>query len=282
MKLNDHIHDLLDGYQAYLQAKPIVKKNAVKYRNRAIHFITWTIQKEYQQIRYPQMMDYVRFCQLTMKAANINRYLCSIRHFFDYLNHTNNPYLNPVQDFNPAKGIQIKGVFKTIRPDYFKEEELDELYQKYQGKDKVLLGLFVYQGLTVGEVERLEKVHFDLANGKVYVPASGRSNSRTLKLAANQVYDLMKHIMELKRPSLLGSPLQNHAQRLCKALRLINPKVKNSSHLRGSRISYWMRNYNLREVQYLAGHKTIAGTELYRLVNLEDLQRQVSKFHPLQ
>ena len=282
MKLNDTILELLGGYKAYLRAKPMVEKNTVKYRNRVAHFISWTIEKGLNEIRYTEMMEYVRYCSATMKPANINRYLCSIRHFFDYLNRIDHPYLNPVSNFNPAKDIQIKGVFRTIQSDYLKEDELEQLYKQYQGKDKIMLGLFVYQGLKVGEIERLEKVHFDLQNGKVYVPAVGRSNSRTLKLVASQMYDLMTHINTLKSPSLLGKPLQNYAQRLCKALRLINPKVRNSSHLRGSRISYWIRNYNIREVQYLAGHKTIAGTEMYRLVNLEDLQNQVSKFHPLQ
>lgn len=177
--------------------------------------------------------------------------------------------------------MQIRDVYHKIRADYLDEEELEKLYENYKGKHKILLGLFVYQGMKVGEIERLEKIHFDLKKGTVYVPKTTKGNSRKLKLESVQLYELMEHIMKLEVDSLLGKPLQNQTQRLCKELRQINPKVRNSSHLRGSRISYWVRNYNLREAQYLAGHNTIAGTEKYRQVNLEDLQNQVNQFHPL-
>jgi len=97
----------------------------------------------------------------------------------------------------------------------------------------------VFQAMKVGEIERLEKIHFDLQKRTVYIGAAGIGESRTLKLSSVQIYHLMEHILKLESDSLLGYPLQNQAQALCKQLREINPKVRNSTHLRGSRISYW-------------------------------------------
>lgn len=275
--------EILDGFLLYLIDLDMTEKTAKKYRFRAKHFVTWCADMNHKEIRYPEITEYIRYCRDEGKTPIlINSYLRSVRHFFDYLNKEKKSFLNPIRDYNPASGVQVRDVYHTITVDYLEEEELAELYEKYKGKHKIMLGLMVYQGLKVGEIERLEKIHFDLKKGTVYIKSFGkRSGNRTMKLETVQLYELMQHMVNLQNESLLGKTLQNQASRLCKQLRKINPKVRNSTHLRGSRISYWVRTLNIREAQYLAGHTTIAGTEKYRQINLEDLQNQVNKFHPL-
>lgn len=39
--------------------------------------------------------------------------------------------------------------------------------------------------------------------------------------------------------------------------------------------------YNLRKVQYLAGHRYISSTEAYQLSEMQRLTEEVNKFHPL-
>jgi hypothetical protein len=43
----------------------------------------------------------------------------------------------------------------------------------------------------------------------------------------------------------------------------------------------WLKTYNLRQVQYIAGHKYVSSTERYQANNLENLQNKLEKFHPL-
>ena len=274
--------EILDGFLLYLIDLDMIDRTAKKYCFRAEHFVTWCADMNHKEVRYPEITEYIRYCRDEGKKPKlINSYLRAVRHFFDYLNKEKQSFLNPIRDYNPASSVQVRDVYHTITVDYLDEEELEELYEKYKGKHKIMLGLMVYQGLKVGEIERLEKIHFDLKKGTMYILKHRRSGSRTMKLETVQLYDLMEHMMNLKGSSLIGKPLQNQAVRLSKELREINPKVRNSTHLRGSRISYWVRNLNIREAQYLAGHTTIVGTEKYRQVNLEDLQNQVNKFHPL-
>ena len=40
--------------------------------------------------------------------------------------------------------------------------------------------------------------------------------------------------------------------------------------------------FNLREVQYFAGHRYPSSTERYKSSNLEALQQGILKYHPLQ
>jgi integrase/recombinase XerD len=53
------------------------------------------------------------------------------------------------------------------------------------------------------------------------------------------------------------------------------------AEIRASVITNWLQHYNLREVQYMAGHKFVSSTERYRTDNLEDLQKELEKYHPL-
>jgi hypothetical protein len=39
--------------------------------------------------------------------------------------------------------------------------------------------------------------------------------------------------------------------------------------------------YNLREVQYRSGHRYVISTEAYYVNDLEDLQDEIEKYHPM-
>ncbi|MXV15617.1 integrase [Hufsiella ginkgonis] len=65
------------------------------------------------------------------------------------------------------------------------------------------------------------------------------------------------------------------------ALQRIDPKVKNAMQIRQSVITEWLKEKNLRIVQYMVGHKYVSSTELYKTTNLENLKEALNKFHPL-
>ena len=67
---------------------------------------------------------------------------------------------------------------------------------------------------------------------------------------------------------------------LVKKLKKHSPKVKSIDQLRGSRIAIWLKNHNLRQVQHKAGHRYVSSTERYQMQYLEDLQKDLVKYHP--
>ena len=64
-------------------------------------------------------------------------------------------------------------------------------------------------------------------------------------------------------------------------LRKLNPSVINTKQIRASVITKWLKVYDLREVQVLAGHRYISSTESYLQNDMEGLQEEVQQFHPL-
>jgi site-specific recombinase XerD len=51
--------------------------------------------------------------------------------------------------------------------------------------------------------------------------------------------------------------------------------------IQASVITYWLKEYNLRQVQYFAGHKYVSSAERYQLNHLDNLQKRLEKLHPL-
>jgi site-specific recombinase XerD len=55
----------------------------------------------------------------------------------------------------------------------------------------------------------------------------------------------------------------------------------NAQQIRASVITKWLRIHNLREVQYLAGHRFISSTESFMENDMEGLKEEINQFHPL-
>jgi site-specific recombinase XerD len=68
---------------------------------------------------------------------------------------------------------------------------------------------------------------------------------------------------------------------ILKHLRQINHAVKNLDQIRASVITHWVKVYDLRKAQYMAGHRHVSSTEEYKQQVLDELQADVKKFHPL-
>ena len=66
-----------------------------------------------------------------------------------------------------------------------------------------------------------------------------------------------------------------------RAIRRTNPEMLHPKQIRSSVIAYWLKTHNLRQVQYMAGHKYVSSTERYQSNNLENLQSRLEQCHPL-
>jgi integrase/recombinase XerD len=134
-----------------------------------------------------------------------------------------------------------------------------------------------------------------LKEGKIFVAGTRRSNERTLKLESQQVFDLMDYINDTRKQILHhrnittqelflqlgeGKNKSNLLSMLVTHLKQMNSKVKSIDQLRASVIVHWLRLYNLRKVQIMAGHRYISSTENYKANNLDDLKEDIKNYHP--
>lgn len=183
-------------------------------------------------------------------------------------------------------------------------DELEDLYYSYpteignplaRKRNKILLGLLVYQGLTTQNLQQLQVENVQLYKGRIDILGTKKSNGRVLDLKPWQLMGLMEYINEI-RPNILeqtsketeqlflplGSSLrlQNSLAKITKELKRINHKFIDVKQVRTSVIVHWLKQHNLRKVQYLAGHRYISSTERYQQDDLESLHKTINTYHP--
>jgi len=294
-------------YQDYLEQNNYSKTTNDHYLKRIKEFTSWLKKHKIKaiEIDYKTSLKYIKYLQgKRIQVQTINNNLIALRNYFNYLIETNQRTENPIED------VSVKGTVKRVLHNLLDADELEDLYYSYQtdhfskytnykGKlaakrNKIITGLIVYQGLNTTNLKSLKLEHLELYKGKIYVPSTRRNNSRTLELKSWQVLDVLEYINDI-RPEI-AKYNQIHIEQLfipqthfsdlirvsiLRKLKRINHKVTNVNHLRASVIVNWLGQFNIRKVQYLAGHKFISSTEKYRQDNLESLHEAVNEFHPL-
>jgi integrase/recombinase XerD len=287
------------NFEGYLQNRKLSERSIKLYIQYTTYFFNWINSKaiEEESVSYTDLLSYVKDCRKEGKSTRyINHILGVLRHYYNFLK-----YEGKVRS-NPATGLFLKGVRSRLPHDLLSEEQLEELYSSFKMKNpledklyKTILGLMVYQGLSTGEVERLEVQHLKLREGKITIPASRKSLSRELKLEAVQVYELQEYVSstreQLLRKRVTGSNclfigpsdyIYHHFKKLNKALRKAHSYYKDCTQLRESRIACWAEQYDLRYAQYLSGHRYVSSTERYERTSMKDLETELNKFHPLE
>jgi integrase/recombinase XerD len=283
------------GFEKYLISKSF-GLNTVKDYSKFIEntFKPWLslLSFSIETFEREHLMQYIRYRrEQSIQAKTINADLKRIGHYLQYKGLT-----------NITEGIQVKGVQRRIPHDLFTEKQLDDIYQKFPESRNywthddtlkryhLILGLKIYQGLQDQELQKLEISHLKLGKGKIYIPSTKRTNKCILDLKPFQILPLHEYLLT-ERKSLNNEIEGNylfHRKRLIRGMSRIKaminryePRLKSMAQIRASVITNWLNHYNLREVQYMAGHRFVSSTERYRTDNLEDLQKELEKYHPL-
>jgi site-specific recombinase XerD len=181
-------------------------------------------------------------------------------------------------------------------------------YKLAKQRNKAILSLMIHQGLTTPEIAKLTVNDLKLKAGKMYVAGSRKSNERTLELKSHQIIELMEY-QYTTRKELLNYQEDQKTDLLFLAVpsagkqkaagggnlqiwKSLTKEIKaqynqaegisfiNFKQVRTSVITHWLKQYNLRQVQDMAGHRYVSSTEAYLVNNTEDLQKDVDQYHP--
>lgn len=294
------------SFKRYRQASGYSETSIKVQDSHVNQLLYWCITQsiEPEEITYNQVLRFIDHERKRgIKNQSIVRMLNSIRIYYDFLVDTGTTAQNII------RRIRINQVGQKALPQILSQEQLNKIYHDFTNlpewhhrseraqwlhqRNTVILGFMIYQGLDSGQVARLEHAHLNLEEGKLYVPSGRKSNARILNLQTVQILpiktyldktwlQLMKiqqqdtgtYLFPVKKSSEMVSRIIHHLKR-------IDPEVIDSRQIRASVIMDWLKQYNIRQVQYMAGHKSIRSTESYRLQDLTDLTRQLELFHPL-
>lgn len=294
-----------------VEIEKIVKKDTARGNGNYVGMhLEWLKEEGINkfEVRYKDIIRYVNYLKAKHNRIQfINTILLAIDHYYGYLGVAK----------NPVSGIRLKGIIKSVPSNIVEYAEIEEVYNQYQGLDyrtkrnRVMLGLLVYQALRTGEFEKLEPHHIRLKEGKIYIPGKINSNARILNLEAAQLLELQDYLMVV-RPQLqrnvknikrgrspkkinyaavdnqlffsekgLGT-LTDSLKHIFTIVRRMHPKITSGEVIRYSIITEWLKKHGLRQVQYMAGHIKVSSTERYKNYNLEELKESLNELHPLQ
>ena len=285
----------------YLLQKGYSIKSGERYLKDIERFKKWLDKENLTEeaVSYNDITHYIQSKKRSVKQITIQTILASLKQYYNYLQE-----LGFVAE-NPSVNVQIKGIKRKVLHNILSKQELEKIYFDYKNKsslslskkrNEIIVSLLVYQGLNTNDIQSLTIKDVKLREGKIFIKGSRRSNERTLKLEAHQILDFMEYqlktreiiLQETKKETDLffvtqGSSLklQNVMQKLMQQLHKQNKQVESVKQIRASVITGWLKVYNLREVQYFAGHRYVSSTENYLINDLEDLKEDINKYHPI-
>ena len=300
--MNNEQRKMENEFETYLESR--FRGNTKRGITNVIKLYQHWCEKENIQIEaanYNDVLAYVNYCREKGNSKiTIYSKLNCLKHYYDYLQVNQSIQTNPVID------VKLQNIEKSPLNAVIKYEELEKLYQDYptagilQKRNKCILGLLIYQGLNTTEINKLEPKDVKLEEGKIYIASTAKSNSRLLKLESHQIIQLQNYILSI-RPVLLSMTEKKTDQlfissgkvgiknphnifsaikKLLTNLKNTEPKIKDAKQIRASVINHWLKQYNIRQVQYMIGHKYISSTERYNTNKLETLQEQIELLHP--
>lgn len=267
----------------YLNERGFAPVNLRSMNSRVNKYLLWLKQNDLSihTAQYKHLLDYIgELRNQQCSPQQINRILTNIGHYYQYK-----------QLPNIAKSTRVKGVVQTLPQNLLNNQQLQALFDCYDGEHKIILGLIIFQALDMKEFFRLKVKDLKLEIGHIYIPENGFKNSRTLSLQAFQILPLHQLTANKDEEDKLFEGSYNcwHYQfkRLSKqfkqvAEQLLDIRIDKLNQLRQSRVALWVNEHGIRKAQYMAGFRTIKAAERYRLASLEELKEQVKKYHPLQ
>lgn len=308
-------------FKSYLKQQELSKTTAQMYYYQTMNFISFLDKDntEAQNCTEKEIMLYLGSLQKKGISTETRKLrLSAFKHFFSYQIEIGQRNDNPANKIK-LQGGQRQKLYPILSPqelqsiyeNYKAPKENDPRshhnwftsYKLSKERNKVIIGLLFNQGITTAEVSRIQLDDLDLRNGKIDIRGARMGKDRTLELKSSQIMDIMeyqyktrnellKYYTEPTKQLFLSTPPSGQTQvkdvtvfnifkRLTEELKEHNPKFINFLQVRASVITYWLKNYNLRQVQYRAGHKRIISTEMYLINDIDDLQKEIDSFHPI-
>jgi len=305
----------------YLYSKGLSKSTVKHYHKHTLDFLAW-LDSENTEAEQATAGDVTAWLNHLKKKGqgNVTRsiQLNVLKHFFDYQVSTGQ------RVNNPAKHLKIRGTKRKILYPILSKAELETIYHGYRvpkddepianrnwfriyqlsrQRNKVVLGLMIWQGLTTPEINHLTVNDLKLREGTVYIGGSRKSKERTMELKPQQIVELMEYQFTTRKELLkyctvadehlfisapaagkingTGKDTMNIWKGLSKDVKALCPRFINFKQVRTSVITHWLSAYNLRQVQYMAGHKYVSSTEGYQVNQMDDLQADIDQYHPL-
>ncbi len=302
MAKNTSFDVYLKSFIAYLSVEKNFSDHTVyAYKSDLISFFIWTNHQAPEKITYNQIREYLHFIQkFNYKKTTVARKIASLRTFFKYL------YKSQFIETNPAENISSPKKPKSL-PKFLTEDEMNKILDNIKIdtpaglRNKAILELLSATGMRVSELSNLNFENLNLDENEITV--FGKGAKERIVLVSERAKKFLIQYIEVARPLIIkdapkqeqsstspvfvnktGYRLNNKTIRT--VINDIVDKVQLPKHVtphvfRHSFATKMLENgADLRIVQELLGHSSIANTQIYTHVSAQHLRDEYEKSHP--
>ena len=284
----------IEKYLLYLSSQKGLSENTIiSYKNDLNKFYNYLTKEnlDFENLkRYHFRGFLVELSKEKMNKKSINRILASIKGFVRYkirYGYKDKANILEVESQKTAKYL----------PKFLFEEEFDTLInfscnKKEDFRDRAIFELIFATGLRVSELTSLDLSHISSFNNEIRI--TGKGDKERIVLYGEKCKEILKEYLNVRDEfnpkenalflNLSGKRLSQRGVRhiLDKRIKEISFKKKISPHsLRHSFATAMIRNgADIRTVQTLLGHSSLATTQIYTHLGLDELKDIHYKFHP--
>ncbi|MCM8829728.1 MAG: site-specific tyrosine recombinase XerD [Candidatus Omnitrophica bacterium] len=287
-------NEILEYFLRHIEVERNFSKNTVaSYKCDLEKFGEFLHLNNYklQEIDNEKITGYILFLKKKgLSSSSIIRTLSAVRNLYRFM-----AVQGIVKDSN-ISDIESPKVHRDL-PDVLSREEIETLINNVSGRDKLrnlaIIELIYGAGLRVSELVgiKLEDIDFE----KEYVKIKGKGNRERLVFINRHTISAIKNYLETRTkdntaksiwlfPNRSGKKISRQSiWKLIKKISVYLPSEKKiSPHtFRHTFATHLLeRGLDLRIVQQLLGHKTLATTEIYTHMNRKHIQALYKKFHP--
>ena len=281
----------------YLRTECHLAANSIAaYRRDLSRFCEWLSGRLPAKMSVRDLSDYMAWLQSKKLApSSIARHMVAVKLLFRYLQ------LEGVVRDNPAELLGTQKTWQRV-PEVMSVTQVSQLliapqpYDAFWRRDRALLELLYATGCRASEVSNLKLA--DLHLNERYCLAHGKGSKDRLTPLGNGAITALRDYLKEERPRLAkgrGEPpwvlLSRGGRRLRREaiwmlvkryVRRIGANPDISPHtLRHSFATHLLAGgADLRQVQELLGHASIATTQIYTHVDQTRLKRVHRQFHP--
>jgi integrase/recombinase XerD len=289
---------LLEAFVAYVAGECHLADNTVDaYRRDLRRFFGWLDGRSVPKLSIRDLGDYMAYLHDKQLApATVARHIVSLKVFFRYLQ------LEGVLKDNLAELLGSQKLWHRV-PEVLSPQQIDALFKapvegdKYWRRDRAMLELLYATGCRASELSglRLCDVHLD----EGFCICRGKGDKQRMVPLGVKAADAVKAFQEHERPELAAMAasavdwvlLSYRGRRLRreriwelmkKYARRVGASPRISPHtLRHSFATHLLAGgADLRQVQEMLGHASIATTQIYTHVDHTRLKAVHEKFHP--
>jgi integrase/recombinase XerD len=291
-------HPWLSAFVQYLEGECHLSDNTVlAYRRDLRRFYQWLGERGVPGLNIKDLADYAGWLhEQKLAPASLARHLVSLKLFFRYLQ------LEGILSDNLVELLGSQKLWQRI-PNVLSPEVVDRMFEMPQPdvpsylRDRALLELLYATGCRASELSNMEQRNVHLDTG--FCLCQGKGDKQRMVPLGVRARKAIEIYLKEERPKLAaraGSPpawllLSRRGMRLRReriwelvkkyALMAGAPATVGPHTLRHSFATHLLAGgADLRQVQEMLGHASIATTQLYTHVDATRLKAVHKQFHP--